>query len=176
MTFRVNSSAPTSHNLTHDIKIFPMHFGPAPARYWSTVFVVYRHDTERAQEWFSWDYMSTFLTNLRLQVCLAQRYSVPPNLAKRPLPTLKNVLAFITWCLFDHVIRNLLCLLCTMLLHIYHGYFLYQQPTLSQIASFKSTWKLTGSCHVASMWFVQMNHVTRSIPFRVVKSICKERM
>lgn len=121
------SSAPTSENLTHDIKIFPVRFGPTPAPYRSTGSVVYRRHSERAQESFPWDYMSTFLTNLPLRglVGAVSRRSTRPgnttfaNTEKRVRSCLVSrwLLAFVTRCLFEHVVRNLR----HMLSHLYYG-------------------------------------------------------
>lgn len=69
-------SAPTSDNLTHDITIIQVRFGFAPAPYWSSVFVVYRQDTEKTREWFSSDAMS-------LCFCVARCHSAPPDFISR---------------------------------------------------------------------------------------------
>lgn len=92
MTLYINffSSATTSDNLTHYIKIIWVRFGFAPAPYWFSVPVVYRHDTEKTQEWFSSEDMSPFSKDLGLQVCVAQCHSVTPDLAKRLLQQWKS--------------------------------------------------------------------------------------
>lgn len=98
MTLYINffSYAPTSDNLTHDIKIIRVRFGFAPAPYWSSVSVVYKHDTEKTQEWFSSDDMSS-LKDLGLPLCVAQCHSVPPDLAKRLFTIVKKLSVLVFW-------------------------------------------------------------------------------
>lgn len=97
MTFDFFSSTPSSDNLTHDIKIIRVRFSFAPAPYWSSVSVVYRHDTEKTLEWFPSDDMSPFLMSVGLRVCAAQCHSLPPDLAKRLFTTVKKLSVLVFW-------------------------------------------------------------------------------
>lgn len=99
MTLYINffSFAPTSDNLTHDIKIIWVRFGLAPAPYWLSASVVYTHDTEETQEWFSSEHMSPFSKDLGFPVCVAQCHSVPPDLAKRLFATVKELSVLVVW-------------------------------------------------------------------------------
>lgn len=73
------SFAPSSDNLTHNIKIIQVHFGFTPAPYWSCVSCLFFTDMTLRRHKSDFHQICHFLTNLGLRVCatVSQRSARP---------------------------------------------------------------------------------------------------